>query len=406
MCPFTRPTDSANRNLFALPFTTSFRSIPRHSISTLVVVIALLTAAELKTARQAIAAPPVRIKDITMVGGEHENILTGQGLVVGLAGTGGSNPTTKSNIQNMLQQLGRSASPLEREQVQRSQDKSINTSTVIVSATLPPHGRAGQTLDVTVSAVDDAKSLAGGQLVQTTLTGVDGVVYAIAYGAVSIDGGNFGGEAATVVKNHPTSGLIPRGARIVAENSTHIFKNGGFEFLLNEPHYETAVRIVAEINAAVPNAASVVNPATVFVRVPTMWQTSPFQFIAMLQELTVVPDAIARVVVNERTGTVIIGDDVRISRVAITHGNLYVRTVENPQVSQPAPLSNGNTAVVPRTNVDVIEQDGVLSLLDESATVGDLATSLNALGATPRDLSAILQMLRKAGALHAEVILN
>ena len=352
------------------------------------------------------AVPPVRIQDITSVGGEHENVLTGQGLVVGLAGTGGTSPSTKSNALNLMQQLGRRASPLEREQVQRSQEKTNNMSTVIVTAILPPHARAGQVLDVTVSAFDDAKSLAGGLLVQTTLTGLDNVVYAVASGPISIDGGNFGGQAANVVKNHPTSGRIARGAQIVAESPSTIFRDGGFELLLNTPHYETAVRIAAEINGSTPEAAFVKDPATLFVRIPNIWRTNPFRFVAMVQELTVVPDAVARVIINEKTGTVIIGDDVRISRVAITHGNLYVRTVENPQVSQPAPFSDGETTVVPRTDVDVIEQGGVLSLLEETATVGDLATTLNALGATPRDLSAILQMLRKAGALHAEVILN
>ncbi|MCA9036090.1 MAG: flagellar basal body P-ring protein FlgI [Planctomycetaceae bacterium] len=352
------------------------------------------------------AAPPVRIKEITTIAGEFENKLTGQGLVVGLAGTGGSSPTTKFNALNMMQQLGLRASPLDREQVQRSQEKTNNMSTVIVTANLPPHVRAGQKLDIYVSAYDDAKSLAGGTLVQTTLTGVDGVVYAIAQGAISIDGGNFGGEAATVVKNHPTSGHIAGGAMVVAETPTEIFRNGGFELLLNMPHYETAVRIAREVNALCQNCATVANPATVFVRFPAEYVSTPYEFIALVQELTVVPDAVAVVVINEKTGTVIIGDDVRISRVAITHGNLYVRTVENPQVSQPNPLSNGETTVVPQTNVDVTEQSGNITVLEESATVGDLATSLNALGATPRDLSAILQMLRKAGALHAEVILN
>ncbi len=367
------------------------------------VVAALLMPLILSVAN---AAPPVRIKDITTVGGEHENILTGQGLVVGLAGTGGNSPTTKFNALNLMQGLDLRSEPLLREQVQRSQEKTNNMSTVVVSAILPPHVRAGQKLDVMVAAFDDAKSLAGGALVQTTLTGVDGEVYAIASGPVSLNGGDFGGQSASVVKNHPTTGRIAAGALVVAEVPTQVFHAGQFELNLNSPHYETAVRIAEQINQLVPEAAEVQSPSTVAVRVPVQYQRMPYQFVAMCQELTVVPDAVARIEINERNGTIVIGSEVRISQVAITHGNLFVRTVESPQVSQPAPFSNGDTTVVPRTDVEVTEQGGMISVLDETATVHDLATSLNALGATPRDLSSILQMLRKAGALHAEVVLN
>ncbi len=354
----------------------------------------------------ACAAPPVRIKDVTQVGGEHTNLLVGQGLVAGLAGTGGKSPITRFNALNFMQRMGVRSDPLQREQYQRSLEKTDNLSTVTVTAMLPPYARKGQRIDVMVTAFDEAKSLQGGILLPAELTGPDGVVYAIAAGPISINGGNFGGEAASVVKNHPTTGRISAGATIEEEVPVTVFENGAFRLFLNSPHYETAVRIADAINQLVPNCAETVDPATIKVRLPPHAFQNPHRFIAQCQELTVIPDTIARVVINERTGTLIIGENVRLSKVALTHGNLIVRTVETPQVSQPAPFSDGETVVVPRTEVDVIEEQSMINVIEETVTVGDLAAALNALGATPRDLSSILQMLRESGALHAEVELK
>lgn len=348
----------------------------------------------------------VRIKDITQVAGEHPNQLVGYGLVTGLAGTGGTNDTTKRAALNILQRLGLRADPSLRERIQQSRDKTDNLSVVIVNATLPPHAKPGQSIDVLVSAFDDAESLNGGVLISTELTGVDGEVYAIASGPVSINGGNFGGDAAQVVKNHPTSGRIANGAVIEQEVPTTIFSNGTFRLLLRIPEYETSRRIAAAINDAVPGAAYVLDAATVVVAHPPEHQMPPLEFLSRCQQLMVAPDVTARVVINERTGTIVIGERVRLSRVAITHGNLIVTTVESPQVSQPAPFSEGQTAIVPRTDVGVTEERSVVNVMDQTSTVGDLAASLNALGVSPRDLSSIFQALKESGALHAELQLQ
>ncbi len=352
------------------------------------------------------AVPPVRIKDITQVSGEHSNVLTGVGLVSGLAGTGGSSPITKLNALNILQRLGVRSDPLQRELYQRSQEKTNNLSTVTVSAILPPHVKKNQRIDVVVTAFDEAKSLQGGFLMSTELTGPDGVVYAIASGHVSTNGGSFGGEAATVVKNHPTTGRIAGGASVEEEVPVTVFNRGRFQLLLNFPQYETAIRITDAINKLVPGSASTADPATIVVKVPQNMMDDPYRFVAFCQDLKVTPDTNARIVINERTGTLVFGEEVKLSRVALTHGNLIIRTVENSEVSQPAPFSEGETTTVPRTNVEVTEEDAVISVLDDTTTVGDLAAALNAIGASPRDLSSILQMLKESGALHAELELK
>lgn len=350
--------------------------------------------------------PLVRIKDITQLAGEHPNQISGLGLVVGLAGTGGSSPTTRMIALQVLQKMGNRADPLLRENIQRSQEKTDNMSVVIVYAMLPPHAKPGQKIDVTVSAFDNAKSLNGGVLVFAELLGADEEVYAIAGGPVSTNGGNFGGIAANVVKNHPTTGRIPLGGVVEAAVPCTLFEAGIFKLLLMYPQYSTAQNISKAINLYSPGCSAVVDPATVAVRLPADAVADPFRFIAECQELSVEPGRVARVVINERTGTVVIGSDVKLSQVAITHGNLIVTTVESPEVSQPNPLSGGETTVVPRTSENVTEQSAVISVLDQNVTVGDLAASLNALGVSPRDLSSIFQMLKECGALHAELELK
>jgi flagellar P-ring protein precursor FlgI len=350
--------------------------------------------------------PLVHIRDITQVAGEHPNQVNGMGLVIGLAGTGGNSQTTKQFALNLLQKMGNRADPLLRENIQRSQEKTDNMSVVAVTATLTPHAKNGQRIDVTVSAFDNAKSLTGGILVSTELYGSDNEVYVIASGPISLNGGDFAGNAAAVTKNHPTSGRIPMGGTVEAEVPCTVFKNGIFELLLRSPHYLTAMNIASAINLYCPGAAIVRDPATVAVRLPASAVGDQFRFVAECQELKVTPGSIARVVINERTGTIVIGSDVKLSKVAITHGNLIVSTVETSQVSQPAPFSQGETKIVPRTSVDVTEQGGVINVIEQNVTVGDLAASLNALGVSPRDLSSIFQMLKESGALHAELELK
>ena len=350
--------------------------------------------------------PMVRIRDITQLAGEHPNQINGFGLVTGLAGTGGNSPTTRMFALHVLQKMGDRADPTLRENIQRSQEKTDNMSVVMVNAMLPPHAKPGQKIDVTVSAFDNAKSLNGGVLAFAELLGVDGEVYAIAGGPVSTNGGSFGGNAASVVKNHPTTGRIPLGGVVEAVVPCNLFEGGIFRILLMYPEYSTAQNISKALNLYSPGCSAVVDPATVAVRLPADAVADPFRFVAECQDLSVAPGRVARVVINERTGTVVIGGDVKLSQVAITHGNLIVTTADTPEVSQPNPLSDGETTVVPRSSVDVNEQGGAITVLDQTVTVSDLAASLNALGVSPRDLSSIFQMLKECGALHAELELK
>lgn len=372
-----------------------FRLWPRLSVA----LLFLLACATSATAQ-------VRIKDITTLGGEHPNQLVGLGLVTGLAGTGGANVTTRQFALNLLERMGLRADPVLRAQIANASEKTNSLSVVMVSATLPPHAQPSQRIDVLVSTFDDAKSLLGGNLLFTPLSGPDGQVYAIASGPVSVGGFNFAGQAASVSKNHTTTGRIPNGAVVEEAVRTQVVCDGVVKFLLTHPDYETARRIADAVDKLSPMSAVLTDPATVSVRVPPEWMVRPHDFIAQVGNLPVMPDAIARVVINERTGTVIVGDHVRLSRVLITHANLIVSTAETPEVSQPAPFSQGQTAVVPRTTMEVTEDGSAVNLVEPNATVGDLAKALNVLGVSPRDLSSIFQQLKEAGALHAELEFN
>ncbi|MEO2028986.1 MAG: flagellar basal body P-ring protein FlgI [Fuerstiella sp.] len=352
---------------------------------------------------RAVEGPLVRIKDITEMAGEHPNDLIGYGLVVGLAGTGGTGEATKRAAIEFLQKMGLRADPQIRAFIQRAKEKTDNISVVMVTATLPPNKKPGQKLDVIVAAFDDAESLNGGVLLRTPLKGVDGQVYAVANGPVSTNGGEFGGNAASVVKNHPTTGRVASGAVIEVEVPTKIIHQGVFHLLLRDPSLESASRIAAAVNTSAPDTAVIIDPAMVSVRVPYEQINLPYQFIAKCLALTVTPATSAKVVINERTGTVIFTGDVRVSIVGITHGNLFVTTVESPEVSQPEAFGAGSTVVVPRTDVDVTEESRMINVVPNNASVTDLAASLNALGVSPRDLSVIFQTLKASGALHAEL---
>lgn len=347
--------------------------------------------------------PEVRIGDITQLSGEQKNRITGLGFVTGLAGTGGTSENTKRAAILLLQRLGLRSAPLQRQLLLQLQEKTDNVSLVIVSAEMPAHAKRGQRIDVMVSTQDDAESLAGGVLVTTPLVGVDGEVYAVAGGPISINGGNFGGNAANVTKNHPTTGRIPGGAVVENEIPSTIFEYDAFHLMLNNPSYETARRVAESINTVVPAAAYVHDPAMVTVRIPPGNVQQPYEFVAICQEQLVIPDDPARVVINERTGTIVVGSSVRLSAVAITQGNLIVTTIENEQVSQPEAFSDGETTTVDRSEVQVTEPGGVVNVVQDTTTVGELAASLNALGVSPRDLSSIFQALKEAGALHAQL---
>jgi flagellar P-ring protein precursor FlgI len=359
-------------------------------------------------------APPaaaqlaVRVKDLADVAGVRSEKLIGMGLVAGLNGTGGRNPSTRQFAVNFLQKFGNRADPLLRSLARDdTKEKTNNISVVTVTAELPRSSHVGTVLDVHVATFDDASSLNGGELLQTELFGVDGEVYALATGRVLPGGFSFSGQAAGVQKNHPTVGIVTQGATVVKELCPPpLGAHGRVSFLLRQPDFGTAQRIADAINGRVPNAAWVADDGTVESCVPAEYRANPNLFVNLVEQLRVTPDVKAKVVINDRTGTVVIGHNVRLSRVALAHANLAIVTGESPMVSQPAPFSEGQTTVVPRTQVEVTEENRAINVLEDAATVGDLVQALNALGVTPRDLSAIFQQLKAVGALHAELEFN
>lgn len=362
--------------------------------------VALLIVALYPLAAQ---AEGVRIKDITQVAGERGNQLRGLGLVVGLDGTGGKSLATQQMAVDMLHKLNVS-SKIVTEFKTDNVFKSNNIAMVIVTAELPPFARRGSTIDVTVSALD-AESLQGGTLLPTPIDGLDGETYAVAQGSLSIGGFSAGGQAAKAQKNHLNVGRIPEGATVEREALGEIHCNGLVRLLLRSPDHATAQAIAKAINEKFPQAAATQDPGTVQVRVPTERISNVVGVIGEIGLLEITPDAPARVVINERTGTIVAGEHVKIATVAIAHGSLHITTAETPQVSQPAPFSRGETTVVPRTNVEIEEKGGELAVVERSVSVADLARALNALGVTPRDLISIFQSLKQAGALHAELVM-
>lgn len=353
------------------------------------------------------ASGMVRVKDITRVEGERTNVLVGLGLVTGLQGTGGKNPLTREFVLNLAQRFGiRSEPDLIAKLRNDTSEKSDNTSVVVVTASIKTGEIKGNRIDVTVSTLDDAKSLNGGILLPTPLLAVDGQVYALASGAIGTSAFSFAGEAASVQKNHPTTALIPGGATVEKETVTARGLEGRIRILLLNADYETARRIAAASNQKMPGLAEVLDSGTVLLTKPEQWQGDIRDLAADVQQLLVVPDFPAKVVINERTGTIVIGHNVRISRVAVTHGSLAISTGETPEVSQPAPFSNGETTVVPRTQVDVVEEKNPIMVIEEPTTVADLVQALNALGVSPRDLSSIFQTMKSVGALQADLELK
>ena len=349
----------------------------------------------------------VPIQDLTSIEGFRVNRISGLGLVVGLNNTGGKSPLTGEFLANYLDRVGNRIDPVLRAQLQRGRSfPTGNLSVVYVTARLPVFTGPGEEIDVLVSAFDDAKSLQGGTLIETDLLGIDNKIYARAGGPLSVGGFSFGGDAASVQKNHPTTARIVKGAMVEEALRFRLPDPTSFHLYLNHDNYQTAARIASAINSEFPTAAFPVDAGKVRISIPQPFRKEPVPFIAWIQSLPVEPDIPAKVVINERTGTVVIGSNVRISSVAITHANLAVITTETPEVSQPAPFSEGETTVVPRTGVDVVEETKPVQVFGETVTVGDLAQALNALGVTPRDLSAIFQQLKAVQALHADLELQ
>lgn len=343
-------------------------------------------------------AQTVRVKDIASIEGVRSNQLLGYGLVVGLDGSGDSQQTkfTTQSVANMLETYGISV-PADKMKVK-------NVAAVIVTATLPPFARQGATIDVDVSSLGDAKSLQGGTLLQTPLRAANGQVYAVAQGPISIGGFSAGSGGSSASKNHSTVGSIPGGAIVEKETKTDLAPQDTINVTLNRNDFTTASRLADEINEKLGgHYASAIDGNAVLVNVPAEYQGSVVPLIAKIEAVEVMTDSVAKVIVNERTGTVIIGGQVRISPVAVSHGSLTVEIATNFAVSQPEPLSGGQTAVVPETDVSVKEQKSSLVEVNAGSTIGELVRALNALKVTPRDLIAILQALKHAGALQAQL---
>lgn len=340
-----------------------------------------------------------RIKDIAQIQGVRSNQLVGYGLVIGLNGTGDSNGTqfTIQSLVNMMERLGVT--------VNRDDVKVDNVAAVIVTAELPPFAKAGTTIDVTVSSIGDADSLAGGSLLMTPLKAPDGNTYAVAQGPLIVGSLAFGGKAAKVQKNHPTVGRLPGGAMVEREVPFSLNPDSQLRYQLAEADFTTVSRIAAVINDHFHTPlASPVDSASLNVAIPPSYRERLVEFVATLEGLPVQPDATAKIVVNEKTGTIVMGEGVRIATVAVSHGNLNLVISESAEISQPGPFSMGETVAVPQTDIAASEDEGNLVVLQMGVSIGDVAQALNAIGATPRDLIAIFQAIKASGALHAELV--
>jgi flagellar P-ring protein precursor FlgI len=341
-----------------------------------------------------------RVKDLASIEGVRQNQLVGYGIVVGLNGTGdtlNNIPFTKQSLQAMLERLGVNT----RGATMRTQ----NLAAVMVTANLPPFSTQGTRIDVTVSSLGDAKSLQGGTLLVTPLLGADGEVYALAQGSVAIAGFSAEGDAAKVTRGVPTNGRISNGANVEREIAFKLNDARSLRLSLRNPDFTTSKRIAAAINDFMGgDTAEPTDPATVTLQIPARYHGNMIRLVTEVEQLKVEPDQTAKVVVDERSGIIVMGRDVRVSTVAIAQGNLTVTITEQPQVSQPNPLSNGQTVVVPRTGVKVDTGDGnKLALVKEGVTLRELVDGLNALGVGPRDLISILQAIKAAGALQADI---
>lgn len=361
--------------------------------------LAAILAATGVAAAESTTGPVVRLKDVARIVNDRPNQLTGLGLVVGLEGTGDS-AGTMANVQMVANALANYGVT-----VSASQLRVRNVAAVMLTAELPAFARSGDRVDVTASSFGDAKSLQGGVLLLAPLRGVDGQVYAVAQGPVSIGGFNASAGGSRVQKNHPTVGLIPGGA-LVEREVPNAVATDLLTLVLHQPDFTTAARLAEAINRAfTPETARAVDKGTVTVTVPVAYEARPVEFLAALSDLAVQPDVVAKVVVNERTGTIVMGEHVTISPVAVAHGSLSIRITAGAEVSQPPPFSPGQTVVTPQTKITAGEPPARFTTLGGSgaSSVADLVKALNALGATPRDVVAILQAIKQAGALHGEL---
>jgi len=347
------------------------------------------------------AAAQSRIKDIVDVEGVRENMLVGYGLVTGLDGSGddlGDSKFTRESLIGMLQRLGVNA---------RGEDlDTANVAAVMVTADLPPFANQGSRIDVTVSAMGNAESLLGGQLLVTPLLGADGEVYAVAQGPLTVSGFSAGGAAEEVTKGVPTVGRLPNGAVVEREIDFQFNEMNSVKLSLRNPDFTTSKRIADAINKFIGKpVADQLDPGTVDVDVPERFDGETARLITQIEQLPVDPDNQAKVVIDEKSGTIVMGEEVRIDTVAIAQGNLTIRVTETPQVSQPAPFAQaGQTEVVDRTEVEVDEDaERQMAVMPRGVSLQDLVDGLNALGVGPRDLIAILNAIKASGALQAKI---
>jgi flagellar P-ring protein FlgI len=369
--------------------------MPYRRIPKLVLVFAAIALSAVVPARA-----QIMLRDLVSIEGVRSNQLVGYGLVVGLQATGDTlrnSQFTQQSLTAMLERMGVNVTG------QTLQTR--NTAAVVVTATLPAFSRQGSPLDVQVSSLGDAKSLQGGTLMVTPLIGADGEVYAVAQGPVVVGGFQASGAAQAVKQGVQTSGRIPGGASVERELPNTLDNLPTLRLALHSPDFTTANRIEQAINAKIgAGSATAADLGTVDVRVPAAFQHRVTALMAQIERIEVKPDTPARVVIDEKSGTIVVGAEVKLDSVAVAHGNLTVRVTESPQVSQPGPFSRGRTAVTPNTQIDVNDHaDRNLHIMPRSATLKDLVDGLNALGLGPRDLIQVLNALKAAGALHAEL---
>ena len=341
-----------------------------------------------------------RVKDLTMIAGARDNQLVGYGIVTGLAGDGDKNPIyTIQSIANMLQRFGVN--------VPAAALSSKNVAAVMITAEIPAFVKNGTRLDVTISTLGDAKTLQGGVLLQTPLLGADGKVYAVAQGTVAVGGFIGGNGGAGVQKNHPTVAQISGGALVEREIPTEIVRNNFVELLLREPDFTSAARLATAVNKVFTNSAEAVDSTSVRIRVPEGHEKTPVQFISLVEAIEVQPDVPARIIVNERTGTIVATSRIRIAPCAVSHGELTISIANTDEISQPNAFSQtGTTERTTRTDTNVQEKKARFVVMPDMPTIEKVAAGLNAIGVTPRDMMAIFQAMKQAGALQAELIMR
>tara|TARA_B110000208_G_scaffold13429_1_gene16400 strand:- start:13595 stop:14704 length:1110 start_codon:yes stop_codon:yes gene_type:complete len=342
-----------------------------------------------------------RIKDLTTIAGQRDNQLVGYGLVVGLAGDGDSQQAeyTVKSIANMLERFGVSVAPDDL--------RSNNVAAVMVTADIDAFVQEGSRVDVVVSSIGDADSLLGGVLLQTPLLGADNNVYAVAQGSLII-GGFFAGDVGgtSIQKNHPTVAQLPGGGIMERTIDTQILENGALTLVLENPDYAAASMMEEAINRYFPGAAKALSAQNLRIEIPETYKESETTFIASIEAIQVETDLTARIVMDERTGTIVATSDVRILPVAVSHGNITVSVTRNPIISQPGAFSPGQTVLDQTNEISAVEMLGGFRVVESLPTLSDLTSSLNSLGVSSRDMMVILQSLKTAGALHAELIIE